>query len=149
MCVCVCAVRMCVRARLRVLLRADSHQLRIRRHFRRLANHNTIALGRTGVHTRMHARAHRPTRAQPTKSQGTGALQLIVPLMLSIFVAKTLGDALGPSAYDQAIKTRGAPMLVCVLHVLVCTVATRLCECRRKHTCTSCAWLKRWARTQA
>lgn len=44
--------------------------------------------------------------------EGTAALQLIVPLMLAVFVAKMVGDALTPSIYDVHIKIRGAPVLV-------------------------------------
>ncbi|KAK9843640.1 hypothetical protein WJX81_000756 [Elliptochloris bilobata] len=43
--------------------------------------------------------------------EGTGALQLIVPLMLAALLAKVVGDALSPSIYDVQIKIRGAPVL--------------------------------------
>eukprot|EP00958_Prasinococcus_capsulatus_P004904 scaffold451_cov365-Prasinococcus_capsulatus_cf.AAC.35 len=41
----------------------------------------------------------------------TGALQLIVPLMLVIFVAKVVGDMFTPGIYDLHIKLKGAPLL--------------------------------------
>lgn len=44
--------------------------------------------------------------------EGTAALQLIVPLMFAVFVAKMVGDSLTPSVYDVHIKIRGAPVLV-------------------------------------
>lgn len=44
--------------------------------------------------------------------EGTAALQLIVPLMFAVFVAKMVGDSLTPSIYDVHIKIRGAPVLV-------------------------------------
>jgi chloride channel 7 len=44
--------------------------------------------------------------------EGTAALQLIVPLMLAVFVAKMVGDSLTLSIYDVHIKIRGAPVLV-------------------------------------
>ena len=44
--------------------------------------------------------------------EGSGALQLIVPLMLAVFAAKMVGDALGYSVYDTHIKIRGSPVLV-------------------------------------
>ena len=44
--------------------------------------------------------------------EGTGALQLIIPLMLAVFISKIVGDALTPSIYDVQIKLRGAPVLV-------------------------------------
>ena len=44
--------------------------------------------------------------------EGSGALQLTGPLMVAVFVAKMVGDALTPSVYDVHIKIRGAPVLV-------------------------------------
>ena len=44
--------------------------------------------------------------------EGSGALQLTGPLMVAVFVAKMVGDALTPSIYDVHIKIRGAPVLV-------------------------------------
>jgi chloride channel 7 len=44
--------------------------------------------------------------------EGCGALQLTGPLMVAVFVAKMVGDALTPSIYDVHIKIRGAPVLV-------------------------------------
>jgi len=44
--------------------------------------------------------------------EGSGALQLTAPLMVAVFVAKMVGDALTPSVYDVHIKIRGAPVLV-------------------------------------
>ena len=44
--------------------------------------------------------------------EGAGALQLTGPLMVAVFVAKMVGDALTPSIYDVHIKIRGAPVLV-------------------------------------
>ena len=44
--------------------------------------------------------------------EGTGSLQLIIPLMLAIFAAKIAGDALTLPIYDIQIKIRGAPVLV-------------------------------------
>ena len=41
----------------------------------------------------------------------TGAVQLTVPIMLAIFVAKVVGDRLTLGIYDTHIKIRGAPML--------------------------------------
>ena len=42
----------------------------------------------------------------------TGGLQIIVPLMLTIFFAKLVGDSLSYSIYDTHIKIKGAPVLV-------------------------------------
>jgi chloride channel 7 len=47
--------------------------------------------------------------------ESSGALQLIVPLMLSVFIAKLVGDAFGYSIYDTHVKIRGAPVLVCTV----------------------------------
>lgn len=44
--------------------------------------------------------------------EGTGALQLVVPMMLAVFIAKIVGDSLGMGIYDLHIKIRGAPVLV-------------------------------------
>ena len=41
----------------------------------------------------------------------TGSLQLIVPLMLVVFVSKTVGDMVNLGIYDTHIKIRGAPLL--------------------------------------
>merc|ERR1712091_790441 len=41
----------------------------------------------------------------------TGSLQLIVPLMLVVFVSKTIGDMINLGIYDTHIKIRGAPLL--------------------------------------
>ena len=41
----------------------------------------------------------------------TGALQLIIPIMLTVFVAKVVGDYFGLGIYDTHIKIRGAPLL--------------------------------------
>ncbi|KAK9816592.1 hypothetical protein WJX72_002361 [[Myrmecia] bisecta] len=41
----------------------------------------------------------------------TGALQLIVPIMLTVFVAKIVGDKFGHGIDDTHIKIRGAPVL--------------------------------------
>jgi hypothetical protein len=38
--------------------------------------------------------------------------QVLVPLMLAVFFAKLVGDALGLSVYDTHIKIKGAPVLV-------------------------------------
>ena len=43
----------------------------------------------------------------------TGALQLIVPIMLTVFFAKFVGDQWGLGIDDTHIKLRGAPYLVC------------------------------------
>lgn len=47
----------------------------------------------------------------------TGALQLIVPIMLTVFFAKFVGDQWGLGIDDTHIKLRGAPYLVrsCIL----------------------------------
>lgn len=42
----------------------------------------------------------------------TGALQLIVPIMLTVFFAKFVGDQWGLGIDDTHIKLRGAPYLV-------------------------------------
>lgn len=47
--------------------------------------------------------------------EGTGALQLVVPMMLAVFMAKIVGDAVGMGVYDLHIKIRGAPVLVSLL----------------------------------
>ncbi|CAK0770655.1 hypothetical protein CVIRNUC_003789 [Coccomyxa viridis] len=41
----------------------------------------------------------------------TGALQLIVPLMITVFVAKVVGDQFGMGIDDTHMKIRGAPVL--------------------------------------
>jgi Na+/citrate or Na+/malate symporter len=40
-----------------------------------------------------------------------GIWQVLVPLMLAVFFAKLVGDALGLSVYDTHIKIKGAPVL--------------------------------------
>ena len=49
--------------------------------------------------------------------EGTGSLQLIIPLMLAVFTAKIAGDALTLPIYDIQIKIRGAPVLVTALRL--------------------------------
>jgi hypothetical protein len=39
-------------------------------------------------------------------------VQVLVPLMLAVFFAKLVGDAIGLSVYDTHIKIKGAPVLV-------------------------------------
>ena len=41
----------------------------------------------------------------------TGSMQLIIPLMLTIFFAKAIGDKYSMGIYDTHIKIRGAPFL--------------------------------------
>jgi chloride channel 7 len=41
----------------------------------------------------------------------TGSMQLIIPLMLTIFFAKAIGDKFSHGIYDTHIKIRGAPFL--------------------------------------
>ena len=41
----------------------------------------------------------------------TGSMQLIIPLMLTIFAAKAVGDKYTHGIYDTHIKIRGAPFL--------------------------------------
>eukprot|EP01023_Acetabularia_acetabulum_P017781 TRINITY_DN1891_c0_g1_i13.p1 TRINITY_DN1891_c0_g1~~TRINITY_DN1891_c0_g1_i13.p1 ORF type:complete len:840 (-),score=163.15 TRINITY_DN1891_c0_g1_i13:115-2634(-) len=41
----------------------------------------------------------------------TGALQLIVPIMVAVFFSKIVGDYLGHGIYDTHIKLRGTPLL--------------------------------------
>ena len=41
----------------------------------------------------------------------TGALQLIVPLMLTVFFAKVVGDRYGVGIDDTHVRLRGAPVL--------------------------------------
>lgn len=52
--------------------------------------------------------------------EGTGALQLVVPMMLAVFMAKIVGDAIGMGVYDLHIKIRGAPVLVSLCSTLPC-----------------------------
>lgn len=42
----------------------------------------------------------------------TGSLQLIVPVMSAIMVAKMVGDFFGLGIYDTHLEIRGAPYLV-------------------------------------
>lgn len=42
----------------------------------------------------------------------TGSLQLIIPIMAAVMVAKAVGDAFGFGIYDTHIEIRGAPVLV-------------------------------------
>ena len=44
--------------------------------------------------------------------EGTGSLQLIVPLMITVFAAKMAGDSLTLPMFNIQIKIRGAPVLV-------------------------------------
>ena len=44
--------------------------------------------------------------------EGSGSLQMIVPLMVAVTVAKIVGDSLTLPIYDMQIKIRGAPVLV-------------------------------------
>ena len=41
----------------------------------------------------------------------TGAGQLVIPLMITIFFAKLVGDSFNESIYDVHIHIRGAPLL--------------------------------------
>ncbi len=54
----------------------------------------------------------------------TGALQLIVPIMLTVAFAKFVGDQWGLGIDDTHIKLRGAPYLVCD-----CCVCLFVCVC--------------------
>lgn len=42
----------------------------------------------------------------------TGSLQLIIPIMAAVMVAKAVGDIFGLGIYDTHIEIRGAPVLV-------------------------------------
>ena len=44
--------------------------------------------------------------------EGSGSMQMIVPLMVAVTMAKIVGDALTLPIYDMQIKIRGAPVLV-------------------------------------
>lgn len=44
--------------------------------------------------------------------EGTGSLQLIVPLMITTFSAKLAGDSFTLPMFNIQIKIRGAPVLV-------------------------------------
>lgn len=44
--------------------------------------------------------------------EGSGSLQMIVPLMVAVTLAKVVGDSLSLPIYDMQIKIRGAPVLV-------------------------------------
>ena len=44
--------------------------------------------------------------------EGSGSLQMIVPLMVAVTLAKVVGDYLSLPIYDMQIKIRGAPVLV-------------------------------------
>lgn len=44
--------------------------------------------------------------------EGSASLQMIVPLMVAVTLAKVVGDALSLPIYDMQIKIRGAPVLV-------------------------------------
>jgi len=57
----------------------------------------------------------RPVANQRHRARCDGrslSAQIIVPLMLTVFFAKLVGDALSYSIYDTHIKIRGAPVLV-------------------------------------
>ncbi len=62
--------------------------------------------------------------------EGTGALQLVVPMMLAVFVAKIVGDSVSMGVYDLHIKIRGAPVLVSAflapIHSCICSLNTWL-----------------------
>ena len=51
-------------------------------------------------------------RPSLTKCDDLLLTQIIVPLMVTVFFAKLVGDALSFSIYDTHIKIRGAPVLV-------------------------------------
>ena len=59
--------------------------------------------------------------------EGSGSLQMIVPLMVAVTVAKIVGDSLTLPIYDMQIKIRGAPVLVRALPLQRCY---HVCECR-------------------
>lgn len=64
--------------------------------------------------------------------EGTGALQLVVPMMLAVFMAKIVGDAVGMGVYDLHIKIRGAPVLVSLWtksHCLLCSPSCVAATC--------------------
>ncbi|KAK9808763.1 hypothetical protein WJX72_003174 [[Myrmecia] bisecta] len=44
--------------------------------------------------------------------EGTGSLQMIIPIMLAVFISKVVGDSMTYSIYDVQIKIRGAPVLL-------------------------------------
>lgn len=46
----------------------------------------------------------------------TGSLQLIVPIMVTVVIAKAVGDNFGLGIYDTHIQIRGAPLLVSACH---------------------------------
>ena len=68
--------------------------------------------------------------------EGTGALQLVVPMMLAVFMAKIVGDAVGMGVYDLHIKIRGAPVLVSLLPACCC-IGVWQPAC--KPSCITCA----------
>ncbi len=53
-----------------------------------------------------------PSRSSATQPSMFNILQVLVPLMLAVFFAKLVGDAVGLSVYDTHIKIKGAPVLV-------------------------------------
>ncbi len=55
---------------------------------------------------------------------GPRSSQIIVPLMLTVFFAKLVGDALSYSIYDTHIKIRGAPVLV--RHCMISPMSVRI-----------------------
>lgn len=50
--------------------------------------------------------------------EGSASLQMIVPLMIAVTMAKIVGDSLTLPIYDMQIKIRGAPVLVSTLCLL-------------------------------
>ena len=47
----------------------------------------------------------------------SGALELLVPIMIAAWVAKMVGDSIGMGIYDTHIELRGVPLLVSCLQI--------------------------------
>lgn len=74
--------------------------------------------------------------------EGTGALQLVVPMMLAVFIAKVVGDSLGLGIYDLHIKIRGAPVLVSQQHLGFKLLITHHPDTVSDVACARCPFLQ-------
>ena len=74
--------------------------------------------------------------------EGTGSLQLIIPLMLAVFAAKIAGDSLTLPIYDIQIKIRGAPVLVSACVVVTSLAAPVACSQARTASHMRAGWCK-------
>ena len=85
----------------------------VRDHHSTMTDHSTaVALQAVGAAAMLGGMTRMTLSITVLVMEGTGALQMIVPIMLAVFISKMVGDTLSLSIYDVQVKIRGAPALV-------------------------------------